>query len=199
MPELTYCVACSLDNFIAHHDDTHDGFCFDRDYLMDLAAQFPDTFPVHLRSMFGIDAENQWFDTVLMGRKTYDVGFKAGVTNPYPHLQQYLFSKSLKVSPDEQVTLVLEDAVQFVEQLKQQPGKGIWLCGGASLASTLFSAGLIDRLILKVNPFLMGEGIPLFAGVIPQTALTLTDQKIYDNGVVILHYQIDRVRSTNSI
>jgi dihydrofolate reductase len=117
--------------------------------------------------MFGIDAENQWFDTVLMGRKTYDVGFKAGVTNPYPHLQQYLFSKSLKVSPDEQVTLVLEDTVQFVEQLKQLPGKGIWLCGGANLASSLFAAGLIDRLILKVNPFLMGEGIPLFADVIP--------------------------------
>jgi dihydrofolate reductase len=93
------------------------------------------------------------------------------------------------------VTLVLEDAAQFVEQLKQQPGKGIWLCGGANLASTLFSAGLIDRLILKVNPFLMGEGIPLFSDVIPQTALTLTDHKIYENGVVILHYQIDPLRS----
>ncbi len=192
MQELTYCIACSLDNFIAHHDDSHDGFCFDGDYLADLAALFPDTFPVHLRSLFGIDAENQWFDTVLMGRKTYDVGFKAGVTNPYPHLKQYLFSKSLKASPDENVTLVLEDAAVFVEQLKQQAGRGIWLCGGATLASTLFGAGLIDRLILKVNPFLMGEGIPLFAGVIPQTALTLTDQKIYDHGVVILHYQIAR-------
>ena len=190
MPDLTYCIACSLDHFIAHHDDTHDGFCFDRDYLVDLAALFPDTFPVHLRSMFGIESENRWFDTVLMGRKTYDVGFKAGVTNPYPHLRQYLFSKHLTVSPDEQVTLVSEDAVQFVEQLKQRPGKGIWLCGGASLASTLFSAGLIDRLILKVNPFLMGEGIRLFADGISQTALTLTDHKVYDNGVVILHYQI---------
>jgi dihydrofolate reductase len=192
MKELTYCIACSLDHFIAHHDDSHDGFCFDHEYLADLAVLFPDTFPVHLRSMFGIDAENRWFDTVLMGRKTYDVGFKAGVTNPYPHLQQYLFSQSLKVSPDENVTLVLEDAAQFVEQLKQQPGRGIWLCGGASLASTFFAARLIDRLILKVNPFLMGEGIPLFAGAISQTALTLTDHKIYDNGVAILHYQIGR-------
>ena len=190
MQELTYCVACSLDNFIAHHDDSHDGFCFEPNYLADLAARFPDTFPVHLRSMFGIEAENQLFDAVLMGRKTYDVGFKAGVTNPYPHLHQYLFSKSLKASPDKNVTLVLEDAAVFVEQLKQQSGRGIWLCGGATLAATLFLAGLVDRLILKINPFLMGEGIPLFAGVIPQTALILTDQKIYDNGVVILHYQI---------
>jgi dihydrofolate reductase len=195
MKEVTYCVACSLDNFIAHHDDSHDGFCFERDYLADLAAQFPDTFPVHLRSMFGIDAVNQWFDTVLMGRKTYDVGFKAGVTNPYPHLQQYLFSKSLKFSPDENVTLVSDDTASFVEQLKQKPGQGIWLCGGASLASTLFTAGLIDRLILKINPFLMGEGIPLFSGVIPQTDLKLTDQKICDSGVVILHYKIVRSKS----
>jgi hypothetical protein len=33
MPELTYCIACSLDNFIAHHDDSHDGFCFDKTAL----------------------------------------------------------------------------------------------------------------------------------------------------------------------
>lgn len=192
MQELTYYVACSLDNFIAHQDESHNGFCFDSDYLADLAVRFPETFPGHLRSIFGIDGENQRFDTVLMGRKTYDVGFKAGITNPYPHLKQYLFSKSLNVSSDENVVLVSEDAIAFVEQLKQQTGRGIWLCGGGNLASTLLSAGLIDRLILKINPFLMGEGIPLVAGVIPQADLKLTDQTIYDNGVVILYYQIVR-------
>jgi dihydrofolate reductase len=191
MMEVTYYIACSLDNFIAHHDDSHGGFCFEPEYLADLAADFPETFPAHLRSMFGIDAPNQSFDVVLMGRNTYDVGFKAGISSPYPHLKQYLFSQSLSVSPDESVELVSSDAATFVQQLKQQPGKGIWLCGGAKLATTLFAAGLIDRLILKVNPFLMGEGIPLFADVIPQTALQLTEHKIHPTGVVVLHYQVE--------
>ncbi len=196
MRELTYCVACSLDHFIAHHDDSHGGFCFDRDYLPELAATFPDTFPAHLRPLFGAETENRWFDTVLMGRKTYDVGFKAGLTNPYPHLQQYLFSTSLKTSPDPNVTLVSDEAEMVVQTLKQQPGQGIWLCGGAALATSLFRQNLIDRLILKINPFLMGDGIPLFADVIPQTALRLTHHQVYDNGVLQLHYQVELSQMT---
>jgi dihydrofolate reductase len=60
-----------------------------------------------------------------------------------------------------------------VKNLKYEKGKGIWLCGGATLAATLFAESLINQLILKVNPFLMGAGIPLFAPAIPQTALEL--------------------------
>jgi dihydrofolate reductase len=192
MRELTYYVACSVDHFIAHHDGSHDGFLPEGEHLTDLIETFPETIPAHFRNVLGIDAENQWFDVVLMGRKTYEVGLKEGITNPYPHLKQYLFSRSLKESPDAQVELVWEDPVALVDRLKQESGKGIWLCGGATLATTLFSANLIDKLILKVNPFLMGSGIPLFSGVIPQTALELTHSKIYGNGFLRLHYRVKR-------
>ncbi|MGJ3245535.1 MAG: dihydrofolate reductase family protein [Elainellaceae cyanobacterium] len=190
MRELTYYVACSLDGFIAHPDGSHDGFSQDGEYLSDLFADFPETLPSHLRNVMGVQAENRWFDTVLMGRKTYEVGLKEGVTNPYAHLRQYLFSRSLSASPDEAVILVSDNTIAQVRSLKAENGKGIWLCGGANLAATLFAAGLIDGLILKVNPFLMGAGIPLFAQTIQQTALELTDSKTYSGGVVRLHYQV---------
>jgi len=138
----------------------------------------------------GINAENQWFDTVLMGRKTYEIGLKDGVTSPYSHMKQYVFSRSMQESPDEHVELISENAVDLVRYLKSEKGKGIWLCGGADLASTLFAHNLIDQLILKINPFLMGSGIPLFSGIIQQTALELTSSKIYGNGVSRLHYQV---------
>jgi dihydrofolate reductase len=77
-----------------------------------------------------------------------------------------------------------------VTQLKRESGQGIWLCGGANLATELFKQHLIDQLILKVNPFLMGSGIPLFSDPIEQTALELTDRQIYSNGVLRLHYRI---------
>lgn len=190
MKELTYFVACSVDGFIAHHDGSHDGFSQDEAYLNDLFSDFPETVPSHFRDALGISSEKNCFDTVLMGRKTYDVGLKEGVTSPYTHLKQYVFSRSLQISPDKRVELISTDAAGFVSRLKDESGQGIWLCGGADLAATLFAHHLIDRLILKVNPFLMGAGIPLFAGGIQQTALTLCDRKIYDNGVVRLHYRL---------
>ncbi|MGD1941603.1 MAG: dihydrofolate reductase family protein [Leptolyngbyaceae cyanobacterium] len=190
MRTLTYYVACSVDGFIAHTDGSHGGFSQSGEYLADLFAQFPETVPSHLRSAMGIEAENQWFDVVLMGRKTYDIGLKEGFTNPYAHMKQYLFSRSLPASPDTNVELVSEDAVEVVKNLKNESGKGIWLCGGANLATTLFAHNLVDQLILKMNPFLMGSGIPLFSGVVPQTALALTDSKIYPNGVLRLDYQV---------
>ena len=190
MRDLTYYVACSVDGFIAHADGSHDGFAQDREYFADLFAAFPETVPSHLRDVTGIQAENKWFDIVLMGRKTYEVGLKEGVTSPYSHLKQYLFSHTMQASPDENVELVSENSVELVANLKRETGKGIWLCGGANLASTLFAHNLIDQLILKINPFLMGSGIPLVSGVIPQTALELTNSKIYGNGVLVVHYRV---------
>lgn len=190
MRTLTYLVACSVDGFIAHLDGSHDGFSQDSEYFSDLFSSFPETVPSHLRDVMGIHAENKWFDTVLMGRKTYEVGLKDGVTSPYSHLKQYLFSHSLQQSPDESVELISENAIEVVEALKRESGKGIWLCGGGSLATALFTNHLIDQLILKLNPFLMGSGIPLFSDVIQQTALELTDRKIYKNGVLLLYYRV---------
>jgi dihydrofolate reductase len=190
MREITYYVACSVDSFIAHTDGSHDGFSQDSEYFADLFASFPETVPSHLRDAMGIHSENKCFDVVLMGRKTYEIGLKDGIASPYSHMKQYLFSRSIKVSPDQNVELVTEDAIELVTGLKGEAGKGIWLCGGADLATTLFTNQLIDRLILKVNPFLMGAGIPLFAGAIEQTALELTNRKIYDNGVLLLDYRV---------
>jgi dihydrofolate reductase len=191
MRQLIYYVACSIDGFIAREDGSFEGFLQEGEHFDDLVKIFPETFPAHARQVMGIQTPNKCFDLVLMGRKTYEVGLKFGITNPDPHLKQYLFSRSLKTSPNEQVELVLEDASTRVKQLKNETGKDIWLCGGANLAATLFADRLIDRLILKVNPFLMGSGIPLFAGAIEQTALELTDRKVYENGVLRLHYRVN--------
>lgn len=150
MREIIYYVACSVDGFIAHHDGSHDGFSQDSEYFADLFASFPETVPSHLRDVMGINSENKWFDIVLMGRKTYEIGWKDGLTSPYSHLKQYLFSRSIKVSPDPNVELVADNAIELITSLKAESGKGIWLCGGANLATTLFANRLIDRLILKV-------------------------------------------------
>lgn len=127
-----------------------------------------------------------------MGRKTYEVGLKVGIANPYPQMQQCVFSRTLSANFDaveaENVELLSTDPVAVVQDLKQQQGKDIWLCGGGDLATTLFSE--IDELILKVNPLLLGAGISLFAGIFKQTMLELTNSKVYNNGFMLIYYQV---------
>ena len=175
MRKLTYYIASTVDGFIAHEDGSFDGFLLVGDHVSD-----------YLEAL-------QQFDVVLMGRNTYDVGVKEGVTNPYPQMQQYVISKTLQTSPDEAVTVVSEDIGNFVEGLKAESGQDIYLCGGGILAAQLFAENLIDNVVLKVNPVLFGSGIPLIAErtqPMPTKHLQLIDSKIYDNSLVLLAYQV---------
>ena len=172
MRTLKYYVACTADGFIAHADGSFDGFLWEGEHVADFLESY------------------KLFDTVLMGRKTYDVGLREGKTNPYPMLRSYVFSRAMKASPDPNVTLISRNAVEVVRGLRNETGKDIWLCGGADLAATFWREGLIDELVLKVNPVLFGSGIPLFAGAIRQRALELVDSMVYRNGVVLLRYRM---------
>ncbi len=190
MRKLIYYVACTVDGFIAREDGSFDCFLTEGEHFDYLFDAFPDTIPAHLRGVLGVSAANKWFDAVLMGRRTYEVGLALGVTSPYPHLRQYLFSRSMKESPDAEVQLVSEDAAGTVRELKREPGKDIWLCGGGELAAQLFPE--IDELILKVNPVVIGRGVPLFSGPVETTALEVTDRKSFGNGFTLTHYRVRR-------
>src|SRR5262245_33809764 len=120
MRKLKYHVACTLDGFIAHPDGSFDGFVDQGDHVADFLASYAT------------------YDAVLMGRKTYEVGLRVGVTDPYPTMKPYVFSRGMTRSPDPRVTIVSEKAGDVVRALKREPGKDIWLCGGADLARALF-------------------------------------------------------------
>ena len=122
-----------------------------------------------------------------MGRHTYEVGLKEGITSPYPHLKQFVFSRSMKASPRSAFTLVKGDPVDLVKRLKAQGGLNIWLCGGGALAAALHSE--IDELILKIHPVVIGAGIPLFAGPVGQMNLQLVETKTYPDGFMRVHYR----------
>lgn len=185
MAELTYYVAVTLDGWIADpHGDTS-AFLTEGDHLAALAVAYPETFPAPYRAALGIDAANQRFDTVVMGRKTYAPALDAGLTSPYPHLRQSVVSRTLSGRTDPAVTVVADDPVEHVRRLKDSSQLGVWLCGGGQLASAL--APEIDALVLKVNPVVIGQGTPLFAAATSPSRFQLTSLERYDSGVVVQH------------
>lgn len=189
MRKLTYFVAGTIDGFIAAPDGDYDFFSpyLTEDYLPQLTGDFPETLPTPARAAFGIaDAPNVRFDTILMGRGSYEPGLAAGLTSPYAHLRQIVFSRSLGVSPDPAVEVTTEDPIALVRRLKQEEGLGIWLCGGADLAGQLLPE--IDELIVKQYPVVAGSGIPLFRAAFSPRAFKLAGSRVFDNGSLILTY-----------
>jgi dihydrofolate reductase len=186
--ELTYYIGTSLDGFIAGPNDEVEPLMVFADVLEAIKEEWPETLPGFARQSFGIDdAPNTHFDTLVMGRRTYDPGLALGVTSPYGHLEQYVFTSSLDADTDKDVNFVSGDPLELVRDLKAREGKGIWLCGGANLASALVPE--IDRIIVKRYPVLFGGGIPMFAGAYRPTAFTLTENRVFDSGASIQTYR----------
>ncbi|MEV6281831.1 dihydrofolate reductase family protein [Kribbella sp. NPDC051770] len=193
MRELTYFVASSLDGFVADPSggdptDVSPGgfFLSSGDHSQPLLTAYPETVPGVVREMLGIDAENRVFDTVLMGRRTWELGRDLGNPDPYPRLRSYVFSSTPYDAPP--VSFVSTDPVEKVRELKQESGLGIWLCGGGRLAATLWPE--IDRLVVKVNPVVIGAGVKLFhSDEFAVRKLRLAGHHVYESGVAVLTYR----------
>lgn len=178
MPAIIYHVAVTLDGFICRPDGSFDCFAPSGDHVDDYLASL---------SSYG---------AVLMGRKTYEVGLTFGVTNPYPMLESFVFSRSMTTSPDPAVTLVRDGAVELVRALRAGDArplpKPIYLCGGGELASQLFEHDLIDEVILKVSPVLIGQGRPLVTALPKDVHLALVSTKVHASGVIVSRYRVSR-------
>lgn len=190
MRKLTYYVATTLDGRIAGPDGGTDFFAVEGDHQAGLNEEFGDTVPEPWRGQLGLSGLTR-FDTVLMGRSTYEAGLRTGSTSPYAHLRQYVFARGGGEPPHPDVEFVSGDALDKVRALKAEDGPlGIWLCGGGTLAAALLPE--IDELVLKVQPVVLADGIPLFGGTFSPTAFTLTGTRTFTSGVVALTYAAAR-------
>jgi dihydrofolate reductase len=164
-------VAVSLDGYIEGPDGEYD-WCFtDQDYGMS------DFF--------------KRIDSLFIGRKSYELTLTMGeaAMPGFPKLTEYVFSTTLKrVKPG--AILLKEDIGAAVKRIKNEPGKDIWLFGGASLTTSLLNLGLIDEIGLAVHPLILGGGKPLFSNIQGRIPLTLIDTKRYSSGLVSLSYSL---------
>lgn len=177
MRKVTLGLANSLDNYIARKDGGYDWLHWSKE-VAEISAKFMKTV-----------------DTILIGRKTYDVMLAFGQTH-YPGAKNYVFSRSkskgaaLKKKAGDNAEVVTEDVAAFVRKLKRKKGKGIVVFGGGDLGKSLFAAGLIDEIVLNIHPVLLGSGVPLFHQMKEQIDLELLDCKILKGGYLAVTYRV---------
>jgi dihydrofolate reductase len=160
MRKIILFIASSLDGYIARRDHSIDWLFTSGDYGY---KKFYDSI-----------------DTVIVGRKTYDVvrGFEK---EPFKGKKIFVFSRS---NPN-----FSKDPVKTVRRLKKEKGRNIWLVGGGKMISVLMNAGLVDEIINSVHPIVLGSGIPLFPGV-KETNMKLKKTTAFPSGLLQLHYAV---------
>lgn len=170
MRRVRYSVAMSLDGYVAGPKGESDWITMDPD--IDFAG---------LASAF---------DTILLGRKTYEAARQQGGGPEMPGVQTYVLSRTLRQSDCPDVT-VSGDAKGTVSKLKGEPGKDIWLFGGGSLFRSLLGMGLVDTVEVAIIPVLLGGGIQLLPDPADRARLRLTKHNVYPKtGTVALEYEV---------
>lgn len=170
MREVLYRVAASLDGYIAGPDGEVDWIVHDS--AMDFAKIYGSV------------------DTVLLGRRTYELTRQPGAPPWPPGWQVYVFSRTLPPEEHPGVTVVSVEAGPRVAALRATHGRHIWLFGGGSLFRSLLEARQVDLVDVLVVPILLGGGIPLLETGAPLTRLALEEVERYPSGILSLRYRV---------
>ncbi|MGH9387285.1 MAG: dihydrofolate reductase family protein [Vicinamibacterales bacterium] len=172
MRTVTYGGACSLDGFLTGKDGALDWLHFSKD----VEAFMADFWKAN--------------DTLLFGRKTWEVAGGQGGGGGSSKMKSYVFSRTLKAIKKKGVVLVSTDAGDFVRKLKAEQGKGICVMSGGNFARSLFAAGVIDEVGLHIHPVLLGSGVPAFVDPGIRIRLELKECREIDGGCVLVTYRV---------
>ena len=172
MKKISLFIAMSLDGYIA---DSKGGVDW-------LAGQGNDN---------NIDSYSEFvkdIDTVIMGWNTYyqiaaELSPKEWVYNGFT---TYVVTHNPKISSDK-IHFTNKNPVELLNKLREENGKGIWICGGANLIQQLVREDIIDCYYITIVPTILGSGIRLFGNADHEIKMRLLKTQSY-NGMTDLIY-----------
>jgi dihydrofolate reductase len=168
MRRVRYQVACSVDGFIAGPDDGFDW--------------------ITPEPSFDFEAHYARFDTLLLGRRTYEIVRGTGETFRGKHV--VVASRTLRQEDHPGIEVVGEDLDRRVRELRGETGRDIWLYGGGELFAQLLAWDLVDTVEPAVIPIILGSGIRLVPSPAVRRRLALVGQRAYPSGMVLLEYEV---------
>jgi dihydrofolate reductase len=124
---------------------------------------------------------------VLVGRKTYEEyidDFKA-----YKSVTVYVCTNS-HPKDKESVKYISGDPQELLKTIEQDGFSEVVICGGGEINGLFASAGLVDEIVVSMQPVVLGEGIPLFGSFKPSLKLELISGNEDIKGVTQNHYKV---------
>lgn len=146
-------------------------------------------------------------DTSLYGRVTYQMmeGYWPSAAEKtsaskhdiehskwYNKVHKIVLSKSLNEKGLTNTTIIGDNLSDRINKIKHTAGSDILLFGSPTATHCLMQHDLIDGFWLFVNPIIIGEGIPLFAGIKDKIKLNLLSTQQFKCGVTELNYLVER-------
>ncbi len=171
MRRIRYAVAMSLDAYIAGPNGEIDWI------IMDPEIDFGEMF--------------NGFDTILMGRRTFEVAMTRGGVGTMSGMRTVVVSRTMRPRDHAGITIIADHVEETLTGLREEPGKDIWLFGGGSLFRSLLGARLVDTVEISVIPVLLGGGMPLLPPPAGQARLRLVGHRSYRSGIMSLEYEVE--------
>lgn len=165
---IRYQVACSLDGYIAGPDD-------DFDWITPEPA-------------FDFEGLYAQFDTLLMGRRTWEVVRASG--EHFRGKRVIVASRTLRADDHPEIEVIAEGLEARVRELRAEPGQDIWLYGGGQLFSRLLEWRLVDTVEPAIVPVLLGGGVPFLPAPAARRQLDLVAHRAYPSGMMLLEYAV---------
>ena len=139
---------------------------------------------------YGMDAFTRSIDTKILGRKKFEASRRLGAR--FDSRDRTIVFSRHPPPPDAPsgVDFVSKDVGPFVDRLRAQPGKDIWLMGGGEIIASFLDERAIDEFVLSVAPVFIGAGVPLIAPRHRHVPLELLSVERFEDGLVQTRYRI---------
>jgi dihydrofolate reductase len=175
MKKIQLYIAVTLDGFIARENGS-------LDWLLEL--------PNPNKIDHGYGDFIKAVDTLIMGRKTYDVVLGFGIDWPYANCKTYVVTGNPDYKVSTENTFLLHELhTGVIDGLKSESQKNIWVVGGGDLISQFLNEDAMDEMVLCMIPIILGKGIPLFPNEPMETKFDLVKAESFETGIVNLTYR----------
>lgn len=173
MKKIILYIAASLDGRIAEPDG---------------GIEWLSEFPITEEMNYGYKEFMASIDTIIMGGRSWRELSNMDAMGAYADKTIYVVSRH-DWGEKENIKFITENIIGRIDDLRNEPGKNIWLFGGGELVSMLLAADLVDKMQIAYIPVILGKGVSLFPEQPKESKWDIESSELHNSGILKVDYK----------